>query len=129
VSDWFRRAAHIVTLWSGSWQFFVFSVVGILAWAALGPPMVFSDTWQLIVNTPTTVLTYLLGILILMEANRQSRESKIVHDELLRAIRNARTELIELDEMSEEQLDLLQEELRSRARKSNSARDGSRTNS
>lgn len=118
VSDWFRRAAHEVTLWSGSWQFFLFSVVGILAWAALGPPMTYSDTWQLIVNTPTTVLTYLLGILILMEANRQSRESKIVHDELLRAIRNARDELIGLDEMNEEDLDRLQEELRRRAEKS-----------
>ncbi|HET6379790.1 MAG TPA: low affinity iron permease family protein [candidate division Zixibacteria bacterium] len=115
MSDWFRRAAHEVTLWSGSWQFFVLSVVGVIAWAALGPPMTFSDTWQLIVNTPTTVLTYLIGILILMEANRASRESKIVHDELLRAVREARTELINVDELTEEELDRLQEQLKRRA--------------
>jgi low affinity Fe/Cu permease len=115
LSEWFRAAAHQATLFSGSWQFFLFSVIGIVAWASLGPPMDFSDTWQLIVNTPTTVLTYLLGILILMEANRESRESKVVHDELLRAVREARNELIRVDEMSDEELDQLQADLRRRA--------------
>lgn len=57
LSDWFRSAAHQATLFSGSWQFFLVSVIGIVAWAVLGPPMDYSNTWQLIVNTPTTVLT------------------------------------------------------------------------
>ncbi|MGH2455042.1 MAG: low affinity iron permease family protein [Candidatus Limnocylindria bacterium] len=121
VSDRFRRAAHVVTLFSGSWQFFVFSVAGIVAWAALGPALGYSDTWQLIVNTPTTVLTYLLGILILMEANRQSKESKIVHDELLDAVREARSELIDVDQMTEEQLNELQAQLRRQARQAGAA--------
>lgn len=116
IGDWFRQAAHLVTLFSGSWQFFVFSVIGIVAWAVAGPPMTFSDTWQLIVNTPTTVLTYLLGILILMEANRQAKESKIVHDELLRSVRDARTGLIGVDQMSDAELDQLEEDLRRRGR-------------
>lgn len=117
-AGWFRRIARLSVLWSGSWQFFLASLLGVVAWAGLGPLMGYTDTWQLLVNTPTTILSYLLGILILLEANRQSRESKIVHDELLRAIRNARSELIQLDEMSDEQLDAIQEELKERARRS-----------
>jgi low affinity Fe/Cu permease len=114
VSEFFRRVAHMATLASGSWQFFIVSVAGVVAWALLGPAMGYSDTWQLIVNTPTTVLTYLLGILILFEANRQTKESKLVHDELLDAVRRARSSFVHLDEMSDEELDRLEEELRKR---------------
>lgn len=114
MSEFFRRVAHAATLASGSWQFFIVSVIGVIAWALLGPAMGYSDTWQLIVNTPTTVLTYLLGILILFEANRQTKESKLVHDELLDAVRRARSSFVHLDEMSDEQLDQLEEELRRR---------------
>ena len=71
---------------------------------------------QLVVNTSTTILTYLLGILILLEANRQSKESKVVHDELIKAIRGARNELINIDQMTEEEIDLLEARLRRRAR-------------
>ena len=80
MTEFFRGLAHRVTLAVGSWQFFLISVCLILLWAATGPLFGFSDTWQLLVNTSTTILTYLLGILILLEANRQSRESKVVHD-------------------------------------------------
>ncbi len=99
--EWFRQVAQQITLLSGSWQFFLVSVVAIVVWAALGPPMGYTDTWQLLVNTPTTVLTYLLGILILMEANRQAKESRIVHKELLRSVRDARNELVDIDEFPE----------------------------
>jgi low affinity Fe/Cu permease len=126
VSDWFRRAAHVVTLFSGSWQYFLASVIGILAWASLGPVLGYSDTWQLLINTPTTVLTYLLGILILMEANRESKESKVVHDELLRAVRKARNELIDVDEMSEDELKALEDDLRRVAKRNPSPGDGRR---
>jgi low affinity Fe/Cu permease len=117
LGETFRRIAHVATLASGSWQFFIVSVLGVIAWAAAGPPMGYTDTWQLIINTPTTVLTYLLGILILLEQNRQSKESKVVHDELLRAVRDARTELVEVDKMTDEQIDHLQADLRGRAKR------------
>lgn len=120
-SRWFLSIARLSVLWSGSWQFFLISVAGVIAWALLGPVMGYTDTWQLLINTPTTILSYLIGILILLEANRQSRESKIVHDELLRAIRNARTELIEIDEMSDEQLEAIQQELKARAQQEGGA--------
>jgi low affinity Fe/Cu permease len=109
--------AHKVTLGAGSWQFFLASLVLIVAWAASGPLFAFSDTWQLVVNTSTTILTYLLGILILLEANRQARESKIVHDDLLEAIRGTHPQLVNIDEMSEGQIERVEEQLRARARR------------
>ncbi len=115
MSDYFRRAAHKVTLLAGSWQLFLLSVLLLLIWGLSGPFFRFSDTWQLVVNTSTTILTYLLGILILLEANRQSKESKVVHDELIKAIRGARNELINIDQMTEEEIDLLEARLRRRA--------------
>jgi low affinity Fe/Cu permease len=115
IGETFRGIAHMATLASGSWQFFIFSLAGVLAWFFLGPAMGYTDTWQLIINTPTTVLTYLLGILILLEANRQAKESKLVHDELLRAVRDARTELVNVDNLTDKQIDELEEDLRKRA--------------
>jgi low affinity Fe/Cu permease len=115
VTEFFRRVAHRVTLAVGSWQFFLASVIVILAWAASGPIFAFSDTWQLIVNTSTTILTYLLGILILLEANRQAKESKVVHDEMLEAMRGARNTLVNIDRMSEKEVDQLERDLRERA--------------
>jgi low affinity Fe/Cu permease len=122
LSDFFRRAAHRVTILAGSWQLFLVSVLLLLAWALSGPFFGFSDTWQLVVNTSTTILTYLLGILILLEANRQSKESKVVHDELIKAIRGARNELINIDQMTEEEVDLLEAKLRRRATPQSSPR-------
>jgi len=116
LTDFFRRAAHKVVLLAGSWQLFVLSIVLLLIWGLSGPVFGFSDAWQLVVNTSTTILTYLLGILILLEANRQSKESKVVHDELIKAIRGARDELINIDQMSDEEVDLLEAKLRRRAR-------------
>ena len=118
VREVFRAVARRVTLAFGSWQFFVVSLVLIVAWAATGPIFDFSDAWQLVINTATTILTYLFGILILLEANRQSKESKVVHDELLRAVDGARDELINVDELTDEEVDELQERLRDRARRS-----------
>ena len=117
MTEFFRRVAHRVTLAVGSWQFFLVSVIVILAWAASGPIFAFSDTWQLIVNTSTTILTYLLGILILLEANRQAKESKVVHDEMLEAMRGARNTLVNIDRMSEKEVDQLERDLRERARR------------
>jgi low affinity Fe/Cu permease len=116
LSDFFRRAAHRVTLLAGSWQLFLLSVLLLLIWGLSGPFFGFSDTWQLVVNTSTTILTYLLGILILLEANRQSKESKVVHDELIKAMRGARNELINIDQMTEEEVDQLEAKLRRRGR-------------
>jgi low affinity Fe/Cu permease len=116
VSELFRGLARRVTLAVGSWQFFIGSVILLVAWAASGPLFAFSDTWQLVVNTSTTILTYLLGILILLEANRQAKESKVVHDALIEATRGASNTLVNIDEMTDDQVEALEERLRARAR-------------
>lgn len=117
MAEFFRRLAHGVTLAVGSWQFFIISVVLLMIWAATGPIFRFSDTWQLVVNTSTTILTYLLGILILLEANRQARESKVIHDELIENTRGARDSLVNIDKMSDEEVSEIERRLRERARR------------
>jgi low affinity Fe/Cu permease len=115
VAEFFRDIARRVTLAAGSWQFFLISLILLAAWALTGPVFAFSDTWQLIVNTSTTILTFLLGILILLEANRQAKESKVVHDELLEHVKGARSSLVNIDQMSDEEVERLEEGLRARA--------------
>ena len=118
MGDYFRHLAHRITLVVGSWQVFMLALVLIGAWALSGPLFGFSDTWQLVINTSTTIVTFLLGILILLEANRQAKESKVVHDELLRAVGGARDRLINIDEMTEDEVDRLEADLRRRAERS-----------
>ena len=123
MGELFRHLAHRITLVVGSWQVFLLAIVLIVAWALSGPFFGFSDTWQLVINTSTTIVTFLLGILILLEANRSAKESKVVHDELIRSITGARNRLINIDEMTEEEVDRLEEELRVRAARDAARRD------
>ena len=115
MAEFFRGVARRVTLAAGSWQFFLIAIIGIALWAVTGPIFGFSDTWQLVINTSTTILTFVLGVLILLEANRQAKESKVVHDELLNHEKAARNSLINIDEMSDEEVDKLEADLRARA--------------
>jgi low affinity Fe/Cu permease len=121
MGDYFRHTAHRITLVVGSWQVFLLALLLIIGWAISGPFFGFSDTWQLVINTSTTIVTFLLGILILLEANRQAKESKVVHDELIRAVQGARNQLINIDEMTEVEVDRLEADLRRRVGRSNPA--------
>ncbi len=110
--DIFRHAATDIAERVGSPWAFVGSVGLILAWAATGPAMRYSDTWQLIINTSTTVITFLMVFLI---QNTQNRDAKAVHlklDELLKAVEGARTELVDLEDMSDQDIEDLQTEFR-----------------
>jgi len=111
-----------VTLSIGSWQFFTISLVFLALWAGSGPIFQFSDTWQLVINTSTTILTYFLGILILLEANREAKESKVVHDALIEATRGASNRLVNIDEMTDSEVEELQARLRDRARREEAPR-------
>jgi low affinity Fe/Cu permease len=122
MSELFRGIARRVTLWIGSWQFFTISLVFLALWAGAGPIFQFSDTWQLVINTSTTILTYFLGILILLEANREAKESKVVHDALIEATRGASNRLVNIDEMTDAEVEQLQARLRERARREEAPR-------
>ncbi|HKY28046.1 MAG TPA: low affinity iron permease family protein [Pyrinomonadaceae bacterium] len=110
LNDQFRRLARKSAEALGSPWLFVANVLLILIWLAAGPFADFSDTWQLIVNTATTVFTYLAVFLI---QNTQNRDAKAVHiklDELISSTAGARNRLVFLESLSDEELELLQKQ-------------------
>lgn len=112
MNDFFRNVAQNVSTAVGSPWAFIVAVLLILAWLALGPVFQYSDTWQLIINTFTTIVTFLMVFLI---QNTQNRDAKVFHlklDELLRALKPARTSFVDLENLSDEELKQVQEEFR-----------------
>ncbi len=105
----FRRIAHTVSNLAGSAMAFGLAVLLVAIWALTGPAFGFSDTWQLVINTGTTIVTFLMVFLIQNTQNRDSKAMQIKLDELLRATR-ARDSFIDIEEMSDEELALLNEE-------------------
>ncbi len=88
--------------------FFVAALV-ILIWIATGPMFRFSDTWQLVINTGTTIVTFLMVFLIQNTQNRDSEAMQLKLDELIRAVEGAHNSLLDLEELTEEELDRIRE--------------------
>jgi len=112
VSDAFRCFAQRSSTLLGSAWAFCGAVLVILVWLVTGPTFHFSDTWQLIINTATTVVTFLMVFLI---QNTQNRDAKAMHlklDELIRAVKGARNQLVDLEELSDNDLKKLEEQFR-----------------
>jgi low affinity Fe/Cu permease len=101
----FRKFARASSRWTGRPMAFVFAVIFILIWLVTGPIFHFSDTWQLVVNTATTIVTFLMVFLIQNTQNRDSEAVQLKLDELLRSTQGAHNALLEIEEMSEEELD------------------------
>ena len=104
-----RSSAHAV----GQPAAFVIAVCIIILWAVAGPIFNYSDTWQLVINTGTTIVTFLMVFII---QNTQNRDSKAIHlklDELIRAQQGARDDLVSLEELSDSELQELEREFRS----------------
>jgi low affinity Fe/Cu permease len=94
----------------GSPYAFLLAVITVIGWALTGPFFHYSDTWQLVINTGTTIVTFLMVFLI---QNTQNRDTKALHlklDELLRGVSGARTSFVNLENLSDEDLDRLQNE-------------------
>src|SRR5439155_21987739 len=89
---------------------FVVAAAVIVAWALTGPTFGFSDTWQLVINTGTTIITFLMVFLIQNTQHRDARAMQLKLDELLRGVEGARTGLVDLENCTDEELDKLQEE-------------------
>ena len=108
----FRRFACSTADSMGSpWMFFL-AVAIVLVWAVSGPLFGYSDSWQLIINTGTTILTFLMVFLI---QNTQNRDAKAIHlklDELIRGVEGARTRLVRLEDMTDDELAELQEQFK-----------------
>ena len=106
----FRRFAHQAAILMGKPGAFLCAVLVVVAWAASGRYFQFSDTWQLVINTGTTVVTFLMVFLIQSTQNRDSLATQLKLDELIRANRHARNKLIDLEELSDEELESLHRE-------------------
>jgi low affinity Fe/Cu permease len=105
-----ERWSRVVTAWTGSSWAFACAALVIVVWLVTGPMFHFSDTWQLIINTGTTIVTFLMVFLI---QNTQNRDAKAVHlklDELIRALHGARNRLVDLENLSDEELTKLERE-------------------
>jgi low affinity Fe/Cu permease len=106
----FTRFARWTAKTSGHPTAFGLAVVLILVWAVTGPLFHFSDTWQLVINTGTTVVTFLMVFLIQSTQNRDGAAVQLKLDELIRAVRGARNSTLALEEMTEEELEALKTE-------------------
>lgn len=110
--DLFRRFSHKTSSGVGSPWAFALACLAILVWGVTGPLFHFSDTWQLVINTGTTIITFLMVFLI---QNTQNRDAVAIHlklDELIRALKGARNQLVDIEELSDEELEKLRGEFR-----------------
>lgn len=115
--NWFHHFAAKISLGVGSPYAFFIACAVIVVWAATGRMFHYSDTWQLIINTGTTIVTFLMVFLIQNAQNRDARAIHLKLDELLRAVESARTGLIDLEDLEDEDLDELQREFAQLRRK------------
>ncbi|MFZ1218480.1 MAG: low affinity iron permease family protein, partial [Chthoniobacterales bacterium] len=102
---------------------FVIALLVIVVWAVTGPTFHYSDTWQLIINTGTTIVTFLMVFLI---QNTQNRDAKAVHlklDELIRALGPARNKLVDLEKLSDDELKALEREFEKLRQKAEGAQE------
>jgi len=110
MNELFRRFSQKASEVVGSSWAFIVAVLLIVVWAVSGPFFHFSDTWQLIMNTITNIITFLM---VFMIQSTQNRDAKAIHlklDELIRSIEKARNNLVDLEDMSDDELEKLQEE-------------------
>jgi low affinity Fe/Cu permease len=110
VNHWFHKfACKTADVMGSPWSFFI-AIGTIVVWAIIGPLFHFSDSWQLVINTGTTIITFLMVFLI---QNTQNRDAKTFHlklDELIKAVKGARNTMIDLENMTDEELEGIRKE-------------------
>ncbi|HXD30669.1 MAG TPA: low affinity iron permease family protein [Pyrinomonadaceae bacterium] len=113
MNDLFRKFAQTTSHVVGTPWAFIAAMLVIVVWGATGPLFGYSDTWQLVINTGTTIVTFLMVFLI---QNTQNRDAKAIHlklDELIKAMKGARNSLVDLEDLTDEELKELEDEFKS----------------
>ena len=111
-SGWLEHSARLVTVWTGSSQAFACAVGVIIGWALLGPVFHFSDTWQLVINTGTTIVTFLMVFLIQRSQNKDSLAIHLKLNEIVAALEGASNRLINVEDLSEDDVRTLHKHYR-----------------
>ena len=119
--SWFARFAQKVSHVTGRPNAFILAVAAIVAWGVTGPFFGFSDTWQLVINTATTIVTFLMVFLIQNTQNRDSIALQVKLDELIIAMKGAKNSIAGVEELSEAELERLHKDLLARAQTANDA--------
>jgi len=110
VSDAFRLFARRSSMLLGSAWAFGIAILIIVIWGVTGPAFHYSNTWQLIINTGTTIVTFLMVFLIQNTQNRDAKAAHLKLDEIIRALKGARNELIDLEKLADEDLSSLEKQ-------------------
>ena len=109
--SWFRRFSNAVAAAVGTPRAFVLALAVVLAWAVTGPLFGYSDSWQLVINTGTTIVTFLMVFLIQNTQNRDGAALQAKLDELIRATERARNELVAIERQPEETVEEVRVEI------------------
>ncbi|MGO4677882.1 low affinity iron permease family protein [Bosea sp. 2YAB26] len=120
----FTRLSQTTARWAGKPQTFFVALGAIVIWAMSGPIFGFNDTWQLVINTSTTIVTFLMVFIIQNSQNRDTCAMQIKLDELIVRLEGAREELLDLEELDEEKLEALRNDFERRAERARARTNG-----
>jgi len=115
VDTWFTEFAHHTSRWAGSPWVFVIAVLTIVVWAISGPLFGFSDTWQLVINTGTTIITFLMVFLIQNTQNRDALAVQVKLSELIIKMHGARNDFAQIEDLTDKELEMLHDIIRESA--------------
>ncbi|PIT93155.1 MAG: hypothetical protein COU06_01570 [Candidatus Harrisonbacteria bacterium CG10_big_fil_rev_8_21_14_0_10_38_8] len=112
MNDIFRKIARRVGEFAGTPIAFITAIVLVVLWSMSGAYFGYSDTWQLFINTATTIMTFLMVFLIQNMQNRDGKAIQLKLDELIRSVKGARNKMVDIEDLSEKDLNLIDQEFR-----------------